>query len=367
MKLSNDLDALSALRADESVKRSRRASIFRLVAAFGFFAFLMLSIRAYFAVPLSFDVIAPRRLIVTALATLLCLGMAVILDRLRDTSFCGRVICGLVGALMISILVTLFSFGLNHMIAPLPHLSSLTVSHVVQWTMAWFGYTLAWTGTHLALIYHWEAEDRLRRVHALQGYAQKAKIAALENQISPHFLFNALNSISALVLERRTELAEAMLLNLSHFIRAAPERANDGMISLHEEIRLLQLYLSIEEVRFHDRMRVEINVPEPLRSVRVPSLILQPLAENAVRYGVGRSESLTTISITALQRNRLLVVTVEDNGMSCQTSSGGSGLGLQNVRERLQAHFGSSASLTTGPRPEAGYRAAISLPISAAP
>src|SRR5690606_19253194 len=140
-----------------------------------------------------------------------------------------------------------------------------------------------------ALIYHWEAEDQLRRTIIMQELAQKAKVAALQYQINPHFLFNTLNSISALVLERRTRQAEAMLLNLSTFIRTAPADESGGMIRLGEEIRMLRLYLTIEEARFSNRMHVAIDVPEALRPVMVPSLILQPLVENAVRYGVGRS------------------------------------------------------------------------------
>ncbi len=205
-------------------KRSRRRSVLILIGAFWFFAFLMLSIRASFATPWSFDVVAPRRLLTAAFGTALCLAMAYILDGLRSLSFSRRVICGLVGALVMAVLIAMFSLTLNRVIAPLPDTSGISASESAQWIMAWFGYTLAWTGTHLALVYHWEAEDQLRRALVLQELAQKSKVAALQYQINPHFLFNTLNSISALVLERRNRQAEAMLLNLSTFIRAAAGR-----------------------------------------------------------------------------------------------------------------------------------------------
>lgn len=317
--------------------------------------------------PWSFDVLAPRRLAAAAFGTALCLIMAYILDRLRTLSFSMRVICGLLGALAMSILIALFSLTLNRVIAPLPETAGISASEAVHWIVIWFGYTLAWTGTHLALVYHWEAEDQLRRSHVLQELAQKSKAAALQYQINPHFLFNTLNSISALVLERRTRQAEAMLLNLSTFIRAAPADEAGGMIRLDEEIRMLRLYLTIEEARFSNRMHVVIDVPDALRPAMVPSLILQPLVENAVRYGVGRSEAMTTIRIVAEQQDRQLRLTVKDDGALKEAPEGGSGLGIANVRGRLEAHFGSGGSVMAEPCAEGGYRAVVSLPLSMAP
>lgn len=331
---------------NDGVKHSRRRAILVLIAAFWLVAFSMLSIRASFATPWSFDIVAPRRLLTAAFGTALCLIMAFILDRLRSLTFSRRVICGLFGAFLMAILIAMFSLTLNRVIAPLPDAARITASESAQWIMVWFGYTLAWTGTHLALVYHWEAEDQLRRLLVMQELAQKSKVAALQYQINPHFLFNTLNSISALILERRTRQAEAMVLNLSTFIRAAPAGESDGMIRLGEELRLLHLYLTIEEARFSNRMRVVTDIPDALRSAMVPPLILQPLVENAVRYGVGRSEAMTTITIAAERQDQQLRLVVEDDGMLGEAPEGGTGLGLANVRERLEAHFGNRGRLT---------------------
>ena len=133
----------------------------------------------------------------------------------------------------------------------------------------------------------------------MKELAQEARMAALRYQINPHFLFNTLNSISSLVLERRNAEAETMLLNLSTFLRATLAADPGGTIALREEIRLQQLYLAIEEVRFPDRMHVTVDIPCDLSALAVPALILQPLVENALRYAVEPSESMTTVSITA--------------------------------------------------------------------
>ena len=119
--------------------------------------------------------------------------------------------------------------------------------------------------------------------------AQEAQLRALRYQINPHFLFNTLNSLSSLVLTKRTETAEQMLMNLSTFFRATLSADPTADVPLEEEIKLQRLYLDIEQIRFPDRLTVEIDVPDELLDARVPVLILQPVIENAVKYGVARS------------------------------------------------------------------------------
>jgi LytS/YehU family sensor histidine kinase len=229
--------------------------------------------------------------------------------------------------------------------------------------LIWLGYCLAWTGTYLALTYHWEVQDQQARISEMAKLAQEAQIATLRYQVNPHFLFNTLNSISSLVLEHRNADAELMLLNLSAFVRSTFIQDPQTMIALREEIALQRLYLQIEEVRFSERLRVVIDIPGALLDVRLPALILQPLVENALRHGVERSEELTTLAIHAMRCGDELRITVDDDSAGAETDSAGSGLGLRNVGDRLRAHFGDRATLTAMPREQGGFRSEIRLPL----
>jgi hypothetical protein len=351
----------------QAVAASRRRATLILIGAFWALTFTMLSLRASLIDYFPFSVIAPRRLIASAFGAGLCLLMVFALGRLRNRSFPQRIVVGLIAAMIVSVAHTLFVSLVNRVLLPIPNNTPFDWSDQAQWMMVWFGYYLAWTGTHLAMTYHWEAEDRLKQTAILRDLAQEARIAALRYQINPHFLFNTLNSISALVIEGRNADAETMLLRLSTFLRSTLNEEADGEVPLEREIALQQLYLAIEEARFADRLGVEIDVPKKLASAAVPALILQPLIENAVRYGVGGSPGKTVIRIAAtLQADEVLLL-VENDGPAETRVRGGTGLGLANVRARLNAHYGSQGVLTAGRREGGGYRALIALPWRAHP
>jgi LytS/YehU family sensor histidine kinase len=281
----------------------------------------------------------------------------------------------MVGAFAMAIALTTFSMTMNRILAPLPGTSPPELPELVQWALIWFGYCLAWTGTHLALTYHWEVEDEQQRAAALIELAQEAQIAALRYQVNPHFLFNTLNSISALVLEQRNDDAETMLLNLSAFVRTTFAKDPRALIPLSEEIALQRLYLGIEETRFSERMKVRYEIPHDLAGARVPTLILQPVVENALRHGVGRSEAMTTVRICAARSGDRLQLVVEDDAAGDRGASGAGwenggpesgGVGLNNVRDRLRAHFGEEASFEAKPRKKGGFRVDITLPLQGA-
>jgi LytS/YehU family sensor histidine kinase len=154
-----------------------------------------------------------------------------------------------------------------------------------------------------------------------------------------------------------------MLLNLSTFVRSSLTTGPTGTIALSEEIELQRLYLAIEEVRFGDRLKVEIDFPDALGGARLPALILQPLVENAIRHGVGRAEGTLTIRIAAAERDGMMEIRVEDDGTPAPAPAGAKpGVGLANVRARLNAHFGAKAGLEAGPLPGRGFRATLRLP-----
>ena len=347
---------------DESLREdSRRRAELILILAFWTFAILMLSIRAFLVDIAPLAVLGPRRLFAAMVGTFLCLGTARLLRALRNRSFPERIVWGVASAFVMAVALTASTNLLNRVILPVPQLGEVDLVDAAQWALVWLGYFLAWTGTHLALTYHWESQDHQRRAALLAVTTREAQMAALRYQLSPHFLFNTLNSISSLVGEERNADAETMLLNLATFIRSTLTDAPGGTISLREEIELQRLYLAIEQARFGERLKVEIDLPFQLTGVRVPALILQPLVENAVHHGVAHSEAPVTIRIAASDRGNRVALVVEDDGKAGPAHAG-NGLGLANVQARLLAHFDADASLNAAPRPEGGYRAELVFP-----
>ncbi|WP_232476163.1 sensor histidine kinase [Flavisphingomonas formosensis] len=221
-----------------------------------------------------------------------------------------------------------------------------------------------WGALYLALGYAGASALAERRAAAFREQAQAAELRALRYQVNPHFLFNTLNSLSSLVLAQRTQEAEKMIMNLATFFRTSLTGDPSEDVMLAEELRLQRLYLDIEGVRFPDRLEVAIDVPASLRTACVPGLILQPLVENAIKYGVSRARRPVLVSITATERDRNLHVVVEDDGDPIDDDRAeGTGVGLANVRDRLAARFGDAASCTWGPLPAGGFRVALRMPL----
>ena len=222
---------------------------------------------------------------------------------------------------------------------------------------------LAWAALYLALAYAEQARVAERREGEFRRAAKAAELRSLRYQINPHFLFNTLNSLSALVVTGRTDSAERMIQTLSNFYRAS--LAEDPMLdhSLAAEVEQQQRYLEIEGLRFPDRLKSRFIVPDHLAAAQVPGMILQPLIENSVKYAVANSRSAVTITIEAREEAGRLVLTVADDGPGAgQTESGGFGIGLSNVRDRLQARFGPQAGVTSGSTP-GGYQTVLHLPL----
>ncbi len=193
--------------------------------------------------------------------------------------------------------------------------------------------------------------------------AERAQLAALRFQLNPHFLFNSLNALSALVMEERTREAEAIIDKLSDFLRASIGADPNALISLEEELETVQAYLEIESVRFGERLAVEFDCTRDLLGAELPNFILQPLVENAVKYAVAPSKRVVTIRICARRAGEILQVRVEDDGAGSGNGAakGSTGLGLRNVRERLAALYGSRGKLETA-HLESGFAAVLSIP-----
>jgi hypothetical protein len=236
--------------------------------------------------------------------------------------------------------------------------------------VVWLFFFLAWSAFYLANQAQAEALGAQRRLADAESAAQAAQVRALRYQVNPHFLFNTLNSLSSLVMTGRTDRAENMLLALSTFFRTSLSLDPSADVTLAEEIDLQRLYLDIEKARFPDRLHVEIDVPEDLQQARLPALLLQPIVENAIKYGVSKSRKAVVIRIAAKQaldgRMNLEISNRLKHGGKDELPAAtheGTGLGLANVCQRLEARFGSRASCRFGPMSGGGYKVALTLPV----
>jgi signal transduction histidine kinase len=223
---------------------------------------------------------------------------------------------------------------------------------------------LAWAALYYALVNAEQARAAERREGQYRRAAKAAELRSLRYQVNPHFLFNTLNSLSALVMTGKGEAAERMIQSLSGFYRRSLAGDPSADHALEQEVAQQELYLQIEAVRFPDRLRVAIDLPQALIDARVPGMILQPLVENAVRYGVAPVARPVTVRIAARSDADALVLEVSDDGPGGgNDAAGGFGIGLTNVRDRLAARHGDLASLRSGPRPGGGWVTVIRLPL----
>lgn len=196
----------------------------------------------------------------------------------------------------------------------------------------------ALVGLSHALDYHRESQEREVTAAQLQAQLAEAQLEALQRQLHPHFLFNTLNTISALM-HKDVHAADEMLVRLSDLLRLTLERVGTQQVTLKDEIDFLRKYLEIEQTRFGDRLQMHIDVEPDALDALVPNLILQPLVENALRHGIAPRISGGRIDVTARQAGDRLILTVRDDGVGLspdKISDFHSGVGLSNTRSRLE-------------------------------
>jgi hypothetical protein len=204
--------------------------------------------------------------------------------------------------------------------------------------------------------------DARAQALAAEAQASAARLAALRYQLNPHFLFNTLNAVSASVITGRNDEAESMLARLAEFLRLTLSADPEAMSPLEDELATLQAYLEIESVRFRDRLGVEFSCPDALRGALAPSFILQPLIENAIKHGVARTSRPVTIRLEVSRDGDDLVVVVEDDGEPCAHETARMGVGLTNVRQRLEVLYGARGVLQATPR-ERGFMVLLRMPL----
>jgi two-component system LytT family sensor kinase len=244
------------------------------------------------------------------------------------------------------------------------------VSEVVwENIVAWYFMFAAWGAVYLAMNYAAEVREVERRSSQLREQTRIAELRALRQQINPHFLFNVLNSLSALVMRDDRSEAENMIVEMAAFLRLNLASHPLDEVTLIEEVELQQRYLKLEGWRFPNRLCVRIDLAPGTDHALVPAMILQPLVENIVRHGVGRALNLVTVAIESrVVHDGVLEILVEDDAIPwsgrAPDGAGGFGIGLQNVRSRLAVQFEDAAEFVAGPRPGGGFRASMRFPLS---
>lgn len=236
--------------------------------------------------------------------------------------------------------------------------------------------------------------EREHRALSLESSLANARLNALRAQLQPHFLFNSLNAIATL-LRRDPRLAEATLMSLSELLRLALSQSEKPEHALREEMEFVQRYLEIQQTRFGDRLQVEQDIEPATLDCLVPTLLLQPLVENAIRHGIEPTDKAGVVRLTARRQDANLMLTVEDNGVGLAStaldlrrpttsyfqastasrpvdsqagsvvrpaSGAGNGIGLANLRARLEALYGARQTLDLISRPEGGLAVRIEIP-----
>ena len=235
----------------------------------------------------------------------------------------------------------------------------------------------AWSALYYAINYYLQVEQQADRLERLEAQATSAQLAMLRYQLNPHFLFNTLNSISTLVLLKQTEPANAMLTRLSGFLRHTLVSQPGGKVTVAQEVETLKLYLEIERMRFEERLRTVFSIDPAAAEAVIPSFLLQPLVENAIKYAVSPQEEGARISLSAQLVGQRLRLTVSDTGpglrakapratvpaaMAGASNTVSTGVGLANIRDRLAQAYGDDHLFEIRTPPEGGFTVVIELP-----
>jgi sensor histidine kinase YesM len=230
-----------------------------------------------------------------------------------------------------------------------------------------FSLLIAWSALYYAINYYLLLEDRHDRMIRLESQASSAQLAMLRYQLNPHFLFNTLNSISTLVLLKQTEPANAMLSRLSSFLRYTLANEPTAQVTVAQEVETLKLYLEIEKMRFEDRLRPKFHIEAAVAGARLPSLLLQPLVENAIKYAVTPQEEGADISVEARKAGERVLITVRDTGPGTDAAytvraEQSTGVGLANIRDRLAQAYGADHRFETQTNIQGGFSVIIEIP-----
>jgi two-component system LytT family sensor kinase len=317
-------------------------------------------IRAY---PHQVD-LAIRRAIICVFGLLVCQLIYWVLRRYAPEGIKGRVLLSAALSAVGSLLYATFNTTAYFIVLPRwgePQYGVLQDVVLVFGIHVWV--YVACVTVYWILHYSDELVEKERRLAETQSLMIDAQNRMLRYQINPHFLFNTLNALSTLILQRDNSRAEKMVLALSAFLRRSLEKDPVAKVTLAEEIEAAKEYLALEELRFGDRLNLQIVTPDSLEGALTPSLILQPLIENAVKYGVSACSNTVTIEVVAEAHGDRLTICVKDDGPGDPGDQPTLGVGLQNVRKRLEAIYGKAGRVEWGPTQPHGFRVSMELPL----
>ncbi|HUQ34309.1 MAG TPA: histidine kinase [Pyrinomonadaceae bacterium] len=226
-------------------------------------------------------------------------------------------------------------------------------------------------GVGYAFSYYSRYREKELRTSQLEAQLAQAQLQALKMQLHPHFLFNTLNGIAGLVRDSNNKAAVQMIAGLSDLLRYTLENAGKQEVPLREELEFLELYLDIQQMRFPDRLNVQMKIATEALDAQVPNLILQPLVENAIRHGISLRASMGTVGVSARRDDGLLEMKVYDDGpglnrqlhMEEHVDAAVGGIGLSNTRARLRQLYGERYRFDVHDRDEGGVEAVISIPL----
>jgi len=283
----------------------------------------------------------------------------------------------------LSSLVLLFStilcIGIGSMLFSFVEVWSMNQLYDPDWTMQGLGFLyrtlydtfvlMAWTGLYFVINYHIQLQQQKEMYLAATAQAHQAQLKMLRYQLNPHFLFNTLNAISTLVLAKQSKEANSMLTKLSAFLRFSLVSQPLQKTTLEEEIYALSLYLDIERVRFQERLKIVIEISDEAKTALIPSMLLQPLVENSIKYAINPQIEGGTITIKAVIKDSKLNIRLSDDGPGITKnkptsaySQPSSGVGIANTRERLAKLYPQESSFDIISRASKGVTIKITLP-----
>jgi two-component system, LytTR family, sensor kinase len=340
-----------------------KQAAFRLNLLYWVCMFLAEGILSYFT---KIDLIKsiPLKIVLFGTSALMTYLMAILLIRMSSLNFMIKaLLCFLMTAITAPIFMSIdfLIFSISQYPKPVTFDLAYSSYSLIMGASMMFG----WNCLFVAVLDNFEVVERERQLAAVRKEALTAQMQALRYQINPHFLFNTLNSIAGLIEEGAATRAERMVLSLSNFMRTTLTLDPMNDATLAEELKLQEEYLDIEHERFSDRMIFKIDVPEEVRNALVPSLILQPLIENAIKHGVSVKVGQVEIVLTAYREDDSLHIHIENDMPMDNTETRprlGMGVGLRNVAERLHVRFQENSQFTSGPIAPGRFRASIRLP-----
>ena len=225
---------------------------------------------------------------------------------------------------------------------------------------------LSWSGLYFGIKYYQMLQKEKQNVLHANTVAHQAQLKMLRYQLNPHFLFNTLNSISTLILVNENKTANTMVTRLSEFLRYSLDKDPMKKVTLANEIQALEYYLDIEKVRFEERLQVKFTIANDCLNALLPSMILQPLAENAIKYAIAEQEQGGSIQVSVNHFGNDLLIEIADDGPGAMIEKGNfyreKGVGLANTRERLVTLYGVNHSLVIAANQPSGVKVSIRIP-----